>query len=169
MAPLGWHVQTYTNLAVLSALHDFILALPVTLVIDHFGHAEAARGIAQPGFDALLALVRSGKVYVKISAAYRISRKADCADVAPLARALIEANPDRIVWGSDWPHTDSGRRDPAVIEPFQPIDDGASLNRLAGWTDNATELQKDSGRQSGAALSVLARAKSRRGNRSLIA
>ena len=55
---------------------------------------------------------------------------------------MIDANPDRIVWGSDWPHTDNGKRDPAVIEPFQPIDDGASLNRLAKWTGNATELQK---------------------------
>ena len=143
VAPLGWHVQTFTNLDVLSALHDTLLALPVTLVIDHFGHAEAARGVAQPGFDALLALLRSGKVYVKISAAYRLSHDADCADVAPLARAMIDANSERIVWGSDWTHTDSRKRDPAVIQPFHPIDDGAALNRLAGWADdNATNLKK---------------------------
>jgi predicted TIM-barrel fold metal-dependent hydrolase len=142
VAPLDWHVQTYTNIAVLSALHDLILALPVTLVIDHFGHPEAARGTKQPGFDSLLALVRSGKVYVKISAAYRISRATDCADVAPLARALIEANPDRIVWGSDWPHTDSAKRDPAAIQPFYRIDDGMALNRLAQWAGNAMALRK---------------------------
>ena len=142
VAPLGWHVQTYTNLAILSALHDTILALPTTLVVDHFGRPQAARGTAQPGFDALLALLRSGKVYVKISAPYRISLEPHYPDAAPMARAMIDANPDRIVWGTDWPHPGAAKRDPAVIEPFRPEDDGAALNRLAGWTKNRTELQK---------------------------
>ena len=142
VVPLGWHVQTYTNLAILAALHDTILALPTTLVVDHFGRPQAARGTGQPGFDALLALLRSGRVYVKISAAYRISQQPDYADVAPIARAMIDANPDRIVWGTDWPHPGAAKRDPAVIEPFRPEDDGAALNRLAGWTKNRTELQK---------------------------
>ena len=142
MAPLGWHVQTYTNLAILAALHDTILALPTTLVVDHFGRPQAARGTTQPGFDALLALLRSGKVYVKISAPYRISQLPHYPDTAPLARAMIDANPDRIVWGTDWPHPGAAKRDPAVIEPFRPEDDGAALNRLAGWTKNRTELQK---------------------------
>ena len=142
VAPLGWHVQTYTNLAILAALYDTILALPTTLGVDHFGRPQAARGVAQPGFDALLALLRSGKVYVKISAPYRISLEPHYPDVAPLARAMIDANPDRIVWGSDWPHPGAAKRDPAVIEPFRREDDGAALNRLAGWTKNKTELQK---------------------------
>ncbi|MGH6726287.1 MAG: amidohydrolase family protein [Pseudolabrys sp.] len=142
VAPLGWHVQTYTNLAILTALYDTILALPTTLVIDHFGRPRAGRGIAQPGFDELLALLRSGKTYVKISAPCRISQLADYPDAVPIARALIEANPDRIVWGSDWPHPGGARTDPAAIEPFRPEDDGAALNRLAGWTRNRTELQK---------------------------
>jgi len=89
VAPLGWHVQTYTNLAILTALHDTILALPTTLVVDHFGRPQAARGVAQPGFDALLALLRSGKVYVKISAPYRISQQPHYTDAAPIARAMI--------------------------------------------------------------------------------
>ncbi len=84
VAPLGWHVQTYTNLAILAALHDTILALPTTLVVDHFGRPQAARGTAQPGFDALLALLRSGKVYVKISAPYRISLEPHYPDAAPI-------------------------------------------------------------------------------------
>jgi len=142
VAPLGWHVQTYTNLAILAALHDTILALPTTLEVDHFGRPQAARGTAQPGFDALLALLRSGKIYVKISAAYRISQKPNYPDAAPIARAMIDANPDRIVWGTDWPHPGAAKRDPAVIEPFRPEDDGAALNRLAGWTKDRTELQK---------------------------
>jgi predicted TIM-barrel fold metal-dependent hydrolase len=142
VAPLGWHVQTYTNLAILAALHDTILALPATLVIDHFGRPQATHGPAQPGFDALLALLRSGKVYVKISAPYRISLEPHYPDAAPLARAMIETNPNRIVWGTDWPHPGAAKRDPAVIEPFRPEDDGEALNRLAGWTRNRAELQK---------------------------
>jgi len=142
VAPLGWHVQTYTNLAILAALHDTILALPTTLVVDHFGRPQAARGTTQPGFEQFLALLRSGKVYVKISAPYRISQQPHYPDAAPLARAMIAANPDRIVWGSDWPHPGAAKRDPAVIEPFRPEDDGAALNRLAEWTKNRAELQK---------------------------
>jgi predicted TIM-barrel fold metal-dependent hydrolase len=142
VAPLGWHVQTFTNLAIIAALHDAILALPTTLVVDHFGRPQAAHGTAQPGFETLLALLRSGKVYVKISAPYRISQLPHYPDAAPIARAMIAANPDRIVWGSDWPHPGAVKRDPAAIEPFRPEDDGAALNRLAGWTKNRAELQK---------------------------
>ena len=61
--------------------------------------------LRQPGWDVLLKLVESGKAYVKISGHYRSSTRApDYADMAPFARALIAANPDRIVWGTDWPH-----------------------------------------------------------------
>ncbi|MGH6683040.1 MAG: amidohydrolase family protein, partial [Pseudolabrys sp.] len=142
VAPLGWHVQTYTNLAILAALHDTILALPTTLVVDHFGRAQAAPGTAQPGFEQLLALLRSGRVYVKVSAPYRISQQPDYPDAAPIARAIIDANPDRVVWGTDWPHPGAAKRDPAAIEPFRPEDNGNAINRLAGWTKNRTELKK---------------------------
>ena len=112
-------------------------AAPVPLVFDHFGGAQAARGIDQPGFAALLALVSSGKAYVKISGAYRVSRLApDYADAAPLARALIAANPERIVWGTDWPHPDAERlpgRAATDVTPFYPIDDGLLLNQLPLW------------------------------------
>ena len=142
VAPLGWHVQTYTNLAILAALHDTILKLPTTLVIDHFGRPQAALGITQSGFEQFLALLRSGKIYVKISAPYRISQQPHYSDAAPIARAIIAANPDRIVWGSDWPHPGAAKRNPAVIEPFRQEDDGEALNRLAGWARDRTGLQK---------------------------
>jgi len=75
------------------------------VVFDHFRGAQAALGVSQAGFDTLLNLVRTGKAYVKISAPYRSSTKPpDYADVAPLAKALIGANPQRIFVGSDWPH-----------------------------------------------------------------
>src|ERR687888_408368 len=97
----GWHVQMYTTLDVISAIKDLVLASPVPVVFDHFGRAQAALGVEQPGFADLVEAVRSGKAYVKISGAYRISKRApDYADAAPLARALIGANPERIVWGT---------------------------------------------------------------------
>jgi len=142
VAPLGWHVQTYANLAILAALHDTILQLPTALVVDHFGRPQAALGTGQPGFEQFLALLRSGKVYVKISAPYRISQQPHYPDAAPIARAMIAANPDRVVWGTDWPHPGAAKRDPAMIEPFRPEDNGEALNRLAEWTRNRTELQK---------------------------
>jgi len=143
---LGWHVQTFARLSVIATLHDAIMALPVTLVIDHFGRPDAALGPDQPGIDKINALLKSGKVYVKVSGAYRISQAPDYADAAPIARAMIAANPDRIVWGSDWPHPGGGKgrasRDLGTIEPFQEIDDGAALNRLNAWCDSREQLEK---------------------------
>jgi predicted TIM-barrel fold metal-dependent hydrolase len=139
----GWHVQIYTDLAMIAALHDDIAAAPVTVVLDHFGGADAALGVEQPGFVDLLELLRHGNVYVKICGAYRSSLLApDYADCAPLARALIAANPDRIVWGTDWPHPDSRAASLDVIKPFQAIDDGLLLNQLALWAPDAALRQK---------------------------
>ena len=144
VAPLNWHVQTFASLGIIEALHDAILALPTTLVVDHFGRAEAAKGLGQPGFEALLSLVRRGKAYVKLSASYRVSARADRADVVPLARALIEANPERMLWGTDWPHPGGGHRGVGRddIEPFHKEDDGAALNRLADWAGDAAMLRR---------------------------
>ena len=142
VARLGWHVQTYTNLAVLMPLTKAIQQMPTPLVVDHFGLAQAARGTGQPGFAELLSLLHSGKIYVKISAAYRISNLPDHPDAAPIARAIIAANPDNVVWGTDWPHPGGSRRDPAAVEPFRPIDNGAALNRLASWAGDSTTLRK---------------------------
>src|SRR2546423_11017760 len=104
----GWHIQMYTNLAVISAIKDAVAASPVPVVFDHFGGARAALGVEQPGFSDLLALVRSGKAYVKISGAYRASKNApDYGDATPLAQALIAPNPQRMLWGTDWPHPNS--------------------------------------------------------------
>jgi predicted TIM-barrel fold metal-dependent hydrolase len=145
VASLGWHVQVYTSLPIIAALHDRLLALPTPLVIDHFGGARAEAGVAQPGFAALLSLVRAGRTYVKLSAGYRISSLPDWSDVAPLARALIEASAARILWGSDWPHPGGGQRgsaDVAAIEAFQAIDDGTALNRLALWAGGRDILRQ---------------------------
>ena len=146
IAGRGWHVQFYTRLTTIAALKDHFAQLPFPLVFDHFGRAAAAQGPSQPGFDALLDLVKSGHAYVKISGAYRCSEKApDYADVTPLAQALVKANPDRIVWGTDWPHpnSDAGRGKPLtdISAPF-PIDDGLLFNQMAKWVPDAGTRKK---------------------------
>jgi predicted TIM-barrel fold metal-dependent hydrolase len=139
----GWHVQLFTNLAMISAIKDLVVTSPVPVVFDHFGGAQATAGVDQPGFADLLDLVKSGKAYVKISGAYRASKLApDYPDAVPLVRALIAANADRIVWGTDWPHPDSvtpqGHKVTDVTPLFQ-IDDGRLLNQLPVWApDEAT-------------------------------
>ena len=142
----GWHVQLYTTLAMISAIKDLVLASPVPAVFDHFGGLEASLGLEQPGFADLIALVKSGKAYVKVSGAYRSSKLApDYQDMVPYARALIAANADRIVWGTDWPHPDSSRvegRKPTDIAPLYQIDDGRLLNQLPVWAPDADVRKK---------------------------
>ena len=137
MKARGWHVQLFTSLAVIAAIKELVAASPVPVVFDHFGGAQAALGVDQPGFSDLLELVKSGKAHVKISGAYRASKLApDYPDAAPLARALIAANAERIVWGSDWPHPDSATPpDHKVtdVTPLFQIDDGRLFNQLPVW------------------------------------
>jgi len=133
----NWHIQIYSNPAMIVSIKDLVLASPVPVVFDHFGGAKAELGVQQPGFPEVVELVGSGKAYVKISGAYRASKLApDYPDVVPLARALIAANPDRVVWGTDWPHpsgaTPPGGK-PTDVTPMFQIDDGLLLNQLAVW------------------------------------
>lgn len=141
MKARGWHVQLFTNLAMITAIKDLVATAPVPVVFDHFGGAEAALGTGQPGFADLLGLVKSGKAHVKISGAYRASRLApDYADAAPLAQALIAANAERIVWGTDWPHPDSvtpAGKKVTDVTPLYQIDDGRLLNQLPVWAPDA--------------------------------
>jgi predicted TIM-barrel fold metal-dependent hydrolase len=145
VAPLGWHVQVYTRLSVVEAVHDDVMKSDVPIVFDHFGGAQAAGGVEQPGFAALLALIRAGKAYVKVSGHYRSSTKAPAFDdVAPLARALIAANPDRIVWGTDWPHphhAEPGKELSEITASFD-IDDGLALAQLPRWAPTAATRRK---------------------------
>ncbi|HYZ84328.1 MAG TPA: amidohydrolase family protein [Bryobacteraceae bacterium] len=144
LKPRGWHIQMYTNLPVIAALQEMLVNSPVVTVIDHFGGAKASLGVEQEGFPKLIDLVRSGKVYVKISAPYQNSEQApDYPDMVPFAKALIAANPDRILWGSNWPHPNPGSGDPLkVITPLRPIDDGRVLNQLSVWAPDAVIRRK---------------------------
>jgi predicted TIM-barrel fold metal-dependent hydrolase len=143
VAPLDWHIQIYTRPSIIVALADTLAALPVPLVFDHFGGLKAGLGPSQPGYDVVFGLVKSGRAYVKISAAYRLSDKPpDYADITPMAQALVAVNPDRIVWGSDWPHTNPVHRPISEITPPADIDDGLMLDQLAKWVPEAATRRK---------------------------
>lgn len=134
-----WHVQMYTQLPVIAALHAEVASSPIPIVFDHFGGAQASGGVAQAGFDVLLDLVRAGRAYVKVSAPYRGSSSApDYADMGPLAKALVAANVRRVLWGTDWPHPDTTPgRQPNEISPLRQIDDGRVFNQFAQWAADA--------------------------------
>jgi predicted TIM-barrel fold metal-dependent hydrolase len=137
----NWHIQIYTRPSVIAAIHDEVAASPVPVVFDHFGGAQAAQGIEQPGFEALLSLLKNGKAYVKLSAPYRSSTVApDYPDVIPLAKALITANPQRALWGSDWPHPQQiqGRNAHEITPPYN-VDDGHIFDLLTQWVPAAAE------------------------------
>jgi predicted TIM-barrel fold metal-dependent hydrolase len=129
-----WLLQIFTELPVIERLAPALAALPCPLILDHFGRATARYGVGQPGFASLLHLVGTGAAYVKIAAPYIVSNETDWADCEPLARAIATANPERTLWGSNWPHPTGGTGNRSVgIAPFREVDDGVALNRLGDW------------------------------------
>ena len=139
--PRNWHIQINTQPSIIESLHQVLLASPVPIVIDHFGGASAARGVEQPGFAALVNVVKAGTTYVKISgSADSVSTRPDLSDVAPLAKALVSANPQRILWGTNWPHPGSSPvkgRKPTDLATHVQTDDGKVLNMLPQWVPDA--------------------------------
>jgi predicted TIM-barrel fold metal-dependent hydrolase len=131
----GWHIQIYTRLSVIEGISSLVAQSPVPIVFDHFGGAKTSPGVQQPGFQALVTLVRTGKAYVKISAPYLASTQApDYPDVVPFAKALLAANPDRLLWATNWPHPDSAQvpgRKATDLAPLLRVDDGRIFNQFA--------------------------------------
>jgi predicted TIM-barrel fold metal-dependent hydrolase len=140
---LHWHIETYVRLSEIEGVKDQVAASPVPIVFTLFGGAQAAPGVHQPGIDTLLDLVRSGKAYVDFAAPDHISKQGpDFPDIAPIARAIIAANPHGVTWGTDWPHaaTVQGQQMQGIT-PLEQIDDAISLNLLASWTSGADQLK----------------------------
>jgi predicted TIM-barrel fold metal-dependent hydrolase len=140
--PRKWHLDIEAPPEVIAALAEPLAASPVPIVLDYFGWLAA--GVQQQGYDAVASLVRSGRGYVKLSEPYRLSRKGpDYPDLAQVARALVAVNPDRILWGSGWPHVDSGSDNASVtLTPNLPVDSGHLLNLLAEWVPDAAIRHK---------------------------
>jgi len=128
LAALGWHLQLQFDASTFDRF-DALETLPVDVVIDHMGYMQADLGVSNAGFRRLLKLVESGRSWVKLSAAYRLVewQRRGYDAVAPLVRALVRANPQRVVWGSDWPHTDLCSAMP---------NDADLLNLLGAWVDD---------------------------------
>jgi predicted TIM-barrel fold metal-dependent hydrolase len=127
----GWHLQLQVDVSAFDAF-DRLAGLSLPLVIDHFGFMPAAKGPSEPGFLRLLGMVATGRCYVKLSAPYRLApwRHEGGAAVTALARALVAANPSRLLWGSDWPHTD--------VRDAMP-NDGDLVKVLEDWVPDAAQ------------------------------
>lgn len=125
VAPLGWHVQLHLDGCDLPELVPRLSRLPTDVVIDHFGRIDARRGVEQPGFRALLTLLETGRCWVKLSAPYRLGDPVPPYEaVTDFARMLVAQTPDRLLWGSDWPHSS--------YDGLMP-DDGTLLNLMSVW------------------------------------
>lgn len=155
----GWSM-TFTHMhpefwGELTPVVEEIVYRGTPLITDHFALLKAASMLpeqykaditSQPGFADIVSLLRSGALYIKISAPYRVSDLApDYEDVQPLVMALVEANPRHVLWGSDWPHTPRMKvrsAEDAVQEtPYLKVDDRAWLRQLKSWlTEEQWEL-----------------------------
>jgi 2-pyrone-4,6-dicarboxylate lactonase len=106
VAPLGWHVVLHFDAADLPTYAGLLDRMPCPFVIDHMARVDAAAGLDQAPFRALLGLLADERCWVKVSGAERLTAGGapPYDDVVPFARALVEAAPDRVLWGTDWPH-----------------------------------------------------------------
>ena len=137
MAELGWVMQVFCDWRMLQDAAPTLRAIArdMPVIVDHYGMVEAARGVNEPNFQALLRLVGEGAVHVKVSAPYRISTQfPDYADARALHEALVAANPERLMWGTDWPH-------PSIAAEVMP-DDGHLLDLFSDWTPDEAVRRK---------------------------
>ena len=105
LADLGWHLQVHMESSLIEEMSGALGRSAVPVVIDHMGRVDAALGLEQPAFRALLGLLRNKSFHVKVSGSERISRRgAPYADAVPFAKKLVAEFGDRVFWGTDWPH-----------------------------------------------------------------
>ena len=127
LAARGWHAQIWIHAPDLLELTPRLRQLGVPFVVDHMGRMATSRGVNDPGFQRLCALLAEGVAWTKISGADRnTGTGAPYADVDPFAAAVLSANAERVVWGSDWPHIN-------YFEDRHMPNDGTLFNLLARW------------------------------------
>jgi predicted TIM-barrel fold metal-dependent hydrolase len=141
LAPLGWHIQVYTEGETLAAMAPTLAGLPVPIVIDHCGGVKAGLGPRHPQFHALLGLLDSGNAWIKICS-YRVSSTGHpWADPAPNVKAFVARYPERCVWGTDWPHPQMSPLPEAGLlldQFFEWVPDAATRHRIL--VDNPAKL-----------------------------
>ncbi|OFW25742.1 MAG: GntR family transcriptional regulator [Acidobacteria bacterium RIFCSPLOWO2_02_FULL_65_29] len=129
VGPLGWHVEFLMHVDEFPDLDCTFADFPVDIVLGHLGYMRTDKGLAAPGFQALLRLLKGGRCWVKLTGPYRISTAAlPYSDVTPFAHALMAANAERIIWGSDWPH---------VMAKGAMPNDGDLCDLLSEWIPDA--------------------------------
>ncbi len=106
IAPLGWHIVVYFEAPDLESLTPFITSLPGTIVVDHMGRPDIAKGVEHPDFGRFVQLLADhDNIWSKVSCPERLTVAGPpYDDVVPFARTLVERFPDRVLWGTDWPH-----------------------------------------------------------------
>lgn len=132
MLELGWHMQVWCDWRQLVELEPIFrrISAEMPVVVDHMLNIDASLGPGHPSFQALLRLLGDGAAWVKLSGAYRVSQRfPNYPDARLLHEALIGANPDRLVWGTDWPH-------PQIAAAEMP-DDGHLVDLFTEWTPDA--------------------------------
>jgi 2-pyrone-4,6-dicarboxylate lactonase len=131
-APRGWHLQFYTPGWVVRDLLPFLSDFDEPFVIDHMGYMKESDGLTPADADRLLEVLRdNNNCWIKLSGPYRIAKDKPLSSVQQLGEALVQTRPDRLLWGSDWPHLPNGQRDT-----------GELLNLLASWAPSADDRQK---------------------------
>jgi predicted TIM-barrel fold metal-dependent hydrolase len=130
IADLGWHIQLVSDGDKIVELADTLKGMPVPVVFDHMGHLPEPAGPDHPGFKVIADLIEKHGAWVKLTGAYIASKVGPptYADRGRLARAYVQLAPERLVWGTDWPHPTS----PADAKP----DDAVLLDLLANWAPN---------------------------------
>lgn len=133
--PLGWNIQFNLAARMIPELGPALTALPCPIVIDHIGHIPQPAGTDDPAFAAMMRLLDTGRTWIKLSGAYLDTKAGPpCyADVTKLAQAVAKAAPDRIIWGSDWPHPTAKADKP---------DDAVLLDLLGAWVPDETARRK---------------------------
>jgi predicted TIM-barrel fold metal-dependent hydrolase len=123
---LGWHLQFYTPGWVVRDLIPYLGDIDADFVIDHMGYMLESDGLTRQDFDRLLRVLADGRGWMKLSGPYRVAKDGNYEKLRPLAHAIVDALPERTIWGSDWPHIPEGGRDT-----------GELLNLLASWVPGA--------------------------------
>ncbi|MFD2753877.1 amidohydrolase family protein [Comamonas terrae] len=141
IAPLGWHLQLLMAPELLASLAPVLRRLPVPLVFDHLGRIAPQQAGRHPAHALLLELLQAGRAWIKLSGGYIVSPQRSVEDPAldELAAGYLRAAPQRVLWGSDWPHATAS----AGMQPMP--DDARQLDRLAEWlnrTESAATLQQ---------------------------
>jgi len=129
VAPLGWHMELLLHADEFPDLDRAFADFPVEVVLGHLGYMNLGKTPDEPGFQALLRLMKAGRAWVKLTGPYRISGEPlPYRDTIPFAHALLEANSERVVWGTDWPHV--------MLRGAMP-NDGELADVLSDWIPDA--------------------------------